>query len=202
MLPWEHAAIAYLLYSGYSRWCRGALPAARPVLVVLIASQLPDLLDKPLAWQFGLVPSGRSVAHSAFIAVPLALAALELARRRDGTPLGAGFAIGYLSHLATDAVPLYPGRSTSFASVLWPLVEYEPATQYEGFLEQTLEILTAAATSLAEPSPSDLTGLAFVGLLLGVWLLDGAPGARPLLGLARRRIDAIRTAVSRRRSPN
>ena len=78
MFPWEHAAVAYLLYAGYARWHDGTAPGGWAVLVVLVASQLPDLIDKPLAWQFGLLPSGRSLAHSVFVAVPVVVVVVAL----------------------------------------------------------------------------------------------------------------------------
>lgn len=200
MLPWEHAAIAYLLYSGYSRFRYDEPPAGWPVLVVLFASQLPDLIDKPMAWQFGLFPSGRSVAHSVFVGVPLSLVVLELARRREALPLGAAFAIGYLSHLATDAVPLYPGASTSFESILWPLVIYEPHAEYpDGFVERTLEILlgTNPIPALQDPGATATVGVAMSAVLIVVWILDGTPGLRELGILLRLPVKTMRSVLSR-----
>lgn len=195
MLPWEHAAIAYLLYSGYARWRTGAPPAGWPVLVVLFASQLPDLIDKPLAWHVGILPHGRSLGHSVFFGVPLSLGVITLARRRGRPELGPAFAIGYLSHLATDAVPLYPGASTSFESILWPVVTREPTHSYEGFLERTQRLLVADYPSILElePSANALVGIAMVGVLLVIWILDGAPGRRELSVLVRWPIERVRS---------
>ncbi|MFC4438588.1 MULTISPECIES: metal-dependent hydrolase [Natrialbaceae] len=186
MYPWEHAAVAYLLYAGYTRWRTGTAPAGWAVLVVLFASQLPDLLDKPLAWQFALIPSGRSLAHSVFVAVPLALVVLAVARRHEATPLGVAFTIGSLSHLATDAVSLYPGGSTSPATVLWPLVSYESATDAAASdstaAAQTGDILLGAYPSLValEPTGEVLVRLGIVGMAGLVWVHDGRPGVREL----------------------
>ncbi len=194
MLPWEHAAIAYLLYSGYSRVRYRSLPAGWPVLVVLFASQLPDLIDKPLAWQFGLIPSGRSVAHSIFVAVPLVIVVSAIARRRDRAAMGSAFAIGYLSHLATDAVPLYPGAGTSFESILWPLVSQDHVPrQYDGVIEPTIAILSAALSSILTltPTPNAIVGLGLVGLMAAVWIRDGTPGLREIGVLLRWPISAL-----------
>lgn len=211
MYPWEHAAVAYLLYSGYARWRDEAPPAGWAVLVVLVASQFPDLLDKPLAWQFGLLPSGRSLAHSVFVAVSLVLVVSVLARRRDRAPLGIAFGLGYLSHLATDAVPLSPGGSVSPASVLWPLVTYESSFESEGtagaasadatggsaggVLDRTADIFLEAYPSLIalEPTAADLLGLGIVVIAGLVWLADGRPGGRELEAVLRRPIDVVRS---------
>lgn len=191
MFPWEHAAIAYLCYAGYARWRDGMAPTGWPVLVVLGASQLPDLIGKPLAWQVGLFPSGRSLAHSVFVAVPVAVVVLSLARRHDRTPLGVAVAIGVLSHLATDAVALYPGGSTSLESVLWPLATYESSVTTggteAGAVEHTGGILVSAYPSLitGEPTLEVVVRLGLVGLAGCVWLADGRPGIRELRYLIR-----------------
>ncbi|WP_306052085.1 metal-dependent hydrolase [Natronococcus wangiae] len=210
MYPWEHAAVAYLLYAGYARWHTGASPAGRAALVVLVASQLPDLIDKTLAWQFALIPSGRSLAHSVFVAVLLALVVLAVARRHEATPLGAAFAIGYLSHLATDTVSLYPGGSVSLAGVLWPIIIYQPSAERigdssseatepvaGGVVEQTGDILSGAYPSLValEPTGEVLVRLGIVALAGVVWLHDGCPGLRELRRVIRRRITAVRSWV-------
>lgn len=70
MYPWEHAAVASPLSAGSARWRTGATPGGWAVLVVLVAAQLPDLLDTPLAWQVGFLPSGRALAHRWSSAVP------------------------------------------------------------------------------------------------------------------------------------
>jgi hypothetical protein len=54
MWPPGHLAVAYLLVS-WGRRIRGDSPVtAGTMLALAVASQLPDLLDKPLAWVFAL----------------------------------------------------------------------------------------------------------------------------------------------------
>jgi hypothetical protein len=204
MYPWEHAAVAYLLYAGYARWRTGAPPGGWAVLVVLVASQLPDLIDKPLAWQVGLLPSGRSLAHSVFVAVPLVVMIVVLVRRYEQRPLGIAFAVGYFSHLVTDAVSVT--GSVSPASVLWPLATYESSRETTGagggadgagepggVLGQTADIFLDAYPSLValEPTGADLISLGIVVLAGFIWLYDGRPGVRELGCLGRRTIAAV-----------
>ena len=64
MWPWGHLAVGYLVYSGLSRWRFGRLPGSVATLAVALGTQLPDLVDKPLAWTVNVLASGRSLAHS------------------------------------------------------------------------------------------------------------------------------------------
>ena len=41
------------------------------MLALAIGTQLPDLIDKPLTYQFAVLPSGRSLGHSLFFAAVL-----------------------------------------------------------------------------------------------------------------------------------
>jgi hypothetical protein len=204
MYPWEHAAVAYLLYAGYARWRAGTAPGGWAVLVVLVASQLPDLIDKPLAWQVGLLPSGRSLAHSVFVAVPLVVMIVVLVRRYEQRPLGLAFAVGYFSHLVTDAVSV--DGSISPTSVLWPLATYESSRETTGdgggtdgagepggVLGQTTDIFLDAYPSIValEPTRADLISLGIVVLAGLVWLYDGHPGVRELGCLGRRTVAAV-----------
>lgn len=197
MLPWEHAAVAYLLYSGYSRLRYGRPPNGWAVLMVLFASQLPDLIDKPLAWQFGLIPSGRSLAHSVFVGVPLSVGAVVFARQRGFPEIGSAFWIGYLSHLVTDAVPLYPGAGTSFDSILWPLISQEPSTTEGGFFERAIEILIGNYPTLLEldPTPAVMVGVAMISLMALVWIFDGLPGLRETAQLFSWPLTKLRTTL-------
>ena len=183
MWPWEHLAFGYVLWSGYVhlRRRRGARPDE--ALAVAVGTQLPDLIDKPLAWTFDVLPSGISLAHSLTLALPAAAAALVLGRRTDRIGAAAAFVVAYASHLLGDA--LYPfawGRSFSLSFLFWPLVPASSPT-VDGFLGNFLYYLDSFATSLA--SPTGLVYLAIEAALLGtalvLWVWDGTPGPRSLL---------------------
>lgn len=131
MWPWGHAAVGYLCYSAL-RLARGRdLPVAwAPVLAVGVGTQFPDLVDKPLAWEFGLLSAGRSLAHSLVILLPLL--ALLWAWVGDGKRhLVAAFGVGLLSHPLADALyPTLDGRFRTLGFFLWPLLPlptYEPS---------------------------------------------------------------------------
>ena len=87
MWPWEHAAVGYLLLSLGSRASGRGPPSTPAVLALLFGTQLPDLVDKPLSWEFDLFPSGYAVGHSALVAVPVGLLVLALGRRRPSSGL-------------------------------------------------------------------------------------------------------------------
>lgn len=122
MLPLGHFAVAYLLYSVGCRVLARRVPTAREVVLVGFASQFPDLVDKPLA-AVGVLPTGRSLAHSfltlGFLSVGLAV----VARRLDRRFVAAAFTVGSVSHSLADAAPgLITGRVTPVGGgfLLWP----------------------------------------------------------------------------------
>ena len=183
MWPWEHLAFGYLLWSGYVhlRRRRGARPDE--ALAVAVGSQFPDLIDKPLAWTFAVLPSGISLAHSLTLALPAAAVALVLGRRTDRRGAAAAFVVAYASHLLGDAIyPFVWGHSFSLSFLLWPLVPASSPT-VNGFLSNFLYYLDSFAASLA--SPMGVVYLAIEAALLGaalvLWVSDGTPGPRSLL---------------------
>jgi membrane-bound metal-dependent hydrolase YbcI (DUF457 family) len=137
MWPWGHAAVGYLCYSAL-RLARGSdLPVAWPtVLAVGVGTQVPDLVDKPLAWGLGLLPGGRSLAHSLLILLPLLAVLWAWADRgsdsdRRERRLVAAFGVGLLSHPFADALyPVLGGDLRTLTFLLWPLLglpAYDPS---------------------------------------------------------------------------
>lgn len=138
MMPWGHFAVAYLPYAIYSLLRYRTFPGKRPTLLLLFATQLPDLIDKPLAWSFHLLPSGRSLAHSVLIAVPLVLAVSWLAWIYHCPEVGSLFTLGYLSHLYGDfyqtVLYLPPDEWAPYlAGLYWPLLPVQ-TTETMAFL--------------------------------------------------------------------
>lgn len=194
MWPWEHLAVGYLLFSLGARTLGRDPPEDVEVVVLAVATQLPDLIDKPLSWGFGVFPTGHAVAHSAFVAIPVGVAVLVAAKRVGRFRLAVVFDVGYWSHLAADVLdPLRSGGTPVVSRVLWPFANntgYE--TDYglsrglvyiDRFLSELL---------LADPTAVFLLYLLLPLATLGIWLVDGAPG----IGLLGRVARGIRRRVS------
>lgn len=173
MQPVVHLAVGYLCYAGYTRWKHGREPTDVPALVAVFGAGLADLIDKPL-YAVGFVPVGRTIGHSLLVAV-LILLVWTLAVGRDQRTLGVAFAIGYLSHIATD-VPWHvlSGDLDELGFLLWPITEM-PA--YTG------------VKPLGTVAGIEVTTLWLEALVLGVgialWWFDGRPG----LGAIRRVVE-------------
>jgi len=184
MWPWEHLAVGYLAYSLYCHLRGDGPPGGWPVVALAVGTQLPDLIDKPLSWSLGLLASGHSLGHSAFVAVPAAAlavgAAAALGRRRAGE----GFAVGYLTHLPGDVFyPLVRGGRPNVDAVLWPLAP-APVSEANVGLFQTFRRLFGRYAS--ELLAGDLSAylaleLGLLGGVVALWVYDGMPPVRALL---------------------
>lgn len=189
MWPWEHLAVGYLCYSLAARGLGRDPPTDVEVAVLAVATQLPDLVDKPLSWEFGVFPTGHAVAHSALVAVPVGAAVLAVARRRGRLRTGIAFEVGHWSHLAADVLdPLRAGGTPVVSRVLWPVVKGAGYGTDYGLARGVVYIerfLSGLAT--ADPAGVFLLYLLIPLATFGVWLADGAPGTG-LLGRAARGI--------------
>ena len=178
MWPMGHLAVAYLLYAGYCRARGRERPGEVPTLVVLFGSLFPDLVDKPLAWYLGVLPTGRTLAHSLLVLVPLTLGLYALARRRGHPEYGVAFAIGTLSHAFVDAAPVLWDPNADAGFLLWPLV---PVPAYE---DGAPTVTALFAASLGDPY--FLAEFVLLALALVLWRRQGHPGVGPLLALTDR----------------
>ena len=142
MDPVSHGALAYLLYVGYAFISGQRLPLGWALVPLAIGSQLPDLIDKPLAY-WGVLVYGRSLAHSVFTMTVICASVWWLTRspradrdnqathtrtrvRRIVTairqPLPAALTIGYLAHLIGDSWALIArGDWLSARFLLYPV---------------------------------------------------------------------------------
>lgn len=188
MWPWEHLSIGYLLYSGTVRAIYRHSPLSDSVIVLGIATQLPDLIDKPGNWVFDVLPSGTSVGHSVFVAVPVSVAAVGLARKHGATEFGIAFGAGYLSHLLGDVVyPVLMGGGPAIGAVLWPFgPDYAPETR--DALSIVTDFFTEYVVYLASPKGVAyvLLEAVFLSFTFLVWLRDGMPGVDRIRGLSER----------------
>ncbi len=165
MQPVVHLAVGYLCYAAYTRLHHGREPADLPALVAVFAAGLADLIDKPLD-AAGVVPVGRTIGHSLLFVIPLVLLVWIVASRRDRRLLGVAFAIGYLSHVATD-IPWHvlSGDFDELGFLLWPVTEM-PA--YTG------------VKPLGTVAGIEITTLWLEAVILvaavACWWMDGRPG--------------------------
>ncbi|WP_458210521.1 metal-dependent hydrolase [Haladaptatus sp. NG-SE-30] len=180
MWPWGHLAVGYLLYSGFCRvrWQRP--PVETAAILVAFGTQFPDLIDKPLAWTFGVLPTGRSLTHSLVLASLLLGIAFVYARRSDRMhpTHWAAFATGYLSHLFADALyPLWTGEYAYTAFLLWPVTTTPPYETQQSFVAHFMQM---------EVTSFFLVQLLLMAGALIVWWLDGTPGKNLLQSGTRR----------------
>ena len=189
MWPWEHVAVGYLAYSAFSRVVWREAPSTRGALVLGLAALAPDLVDKPLAWGLGVLPSGKSLAHSLFALLPLSGLAAIVGTRRGSHRGPAAFVLGYASHLAGDvAYPLVVRGDLRAEFLLWPLVPARGSA--DSVLPHVRDLLDSFLAFLATPRGAVYLA-AEVGLLvaaLAVWVADGTP----VLDALRRRLT-VRT---------
>ncbi|WP_224448753.1 metal-dependent hydrolase [Haloprofundus salilacus] len=167
MWPWGHAALGYLLYRLCS-WQREWRLSDGPVIALAIGTQFPDLVDKPLAWTFGVIPSGRSLTHSLISAAIVLAIILYITRKRNREPLGIAFAVGYLGHLLGDAlVPLLELDFVFLRFLAWPLYPPPPYESDSSFLAHLQNI---------EMTSFFMLELLIFCIAVVIWIYDGYPG--------------------------
>jgi hypothetical protein len=167
MWPWGHLAFGYVLYSVVTRVTRGRSPEWPAVALLALGTQMPDLVDKPLAWTFGILPSGRSLAHSLLFGT-LFVVVVAVGLRRLSLPGADAFAIGYFSHIAGDSIrPLLAGNFADLTFLFYPVLPVPEGTPSVGILSYVLN---------ADLSGGLLFEIGMAAAVMLLWLLDGAPG--------------------------
>lgn len=170
MWPWGHVAVAYLIYSVFVRRQYRQLPDSVPAFALLIGSQLPDLIDKPLSWSFGVLPGGRTLAHSVFFAALVLPALLAIAAHYEYLRAGVALCIGHVTHLLADLPPsFFTGEFGGATFLFWPVLDQpdyaEPESLLAGFLRYSM-------------GTYEWFQLALFGFAVVVWYYDGQPGVR------------------------
>ena len=174
MWPLGHAAVAYLCYTALQR-AREVPQYGLAVVLLAVGSQFPDLIDKPLSWRLGLLPTGRSLAHSLVILVPVVVLVSLVAARYDRAEYGIAFSVGALSHVLADSLPVLWGDA-EIAYLLWPLFAVEP---YPSGPPTVVGLLVESLGN-----PYFLFEFALAGLAVGLWRREGYPGLGALRRLA------------------
>lgn len=168
MWPIGHVAIAYLLYTGSTRLRSLGPPAAGPAFVACFGGLFPDIVDKPLAWYLDALPTGRTLAHSLLVLVPLCLLVYIVLRRYDRGEYGVAFAIGAISHSLVDALPVLWDDEASASFLLWP---YWSVESYESGAPGVLELLSASLSQ-----PYFYLEFVLLGVAIAIWWAEGKPG--------------------------
>lgn len=170
MWPWGHVAVGYLAWSLVVRRGAARNPTNRDFWVLLVGTQFPDFVDKPLAWVLGVLPAGRSLAHSLLTASLVVVLGYALARRYRRAALGVAFGVGYFSHILADAVaPLSRGQYHAVSYLLWPLL---PPPVY-GNSPAIVAHLFGTTLSLV-----GVLQLLLLALAIVQWFHDDLPGTR------------------------
>lgn len=189
MMPWEHAIVGYITYSLFVHAVYREAPTAAGTLIVVFASVLPDLVDKPLGWEFGVFQTGYAIGHSIFVAVPLAILVGVLAYTLGASKLGWAFGIGYLVHLPADVVlmSLWLGHFP-FSRILWPIRTAGPPPG-EG-LQDGIIVAVGKYIQVFTETPQSPYAMFVMGLTVFVvvlWVADGMPVARELIARLRKK---------------
>lgn len=145
MWPWGHLGLGYLL--ALPLLIRLDLDDDYVALAALaVGTQLPDLVDKPLAWTFEVMPYGRAAAHSLVVLAGAAVLVLVGLRSvRVGVPLLAG----WTTHLVGDIVyPLADGAVGEVTFLAWPLVALPEPTGDHGILAYFRTLSLTGETAL------------------------------------------------------
>jgi len=189
MWPWEHAIMGYLVYSLFCHTIYRDSPTGLEAFAAVFASVLPDLIDKPLAWEYGVFDAGYALGHSIFFAVPLSIAVGLVARSVGRPRTGLAFGLAYLIHLPADVVDAYVRNGVYQPELmLWPLETVEGGDSNQGFVDYFFQLFGRYQSELLAGDLSTYlwiqVGLAGFAVLL--WLYDGAPVLREcLLGCKR-----------------
>jgi membrane-bound metal-dependent hydrolase YbcI (DUF457 family) len=147
------------------------------VFAVVVGSQLPDLVDKPLAWTFEVLPSGRSLMHSLFAVVAVVTLTYWVSQRFQREEITAWLGLGMVSHSFVDLGPDvmigllqgHWGQLQWTTYLLWPLLAAPPYPNDDSFMQHFLALALDQYVLLQ-------FGLFAVAAV--VWFRSDAPGYR------------------------
>jgi hypothetical protein len=181
MLPWGHLAVGYFVYTVSVRVRGQRAPRGGPTLVLALGTQLPDLVDKPLNWWFGIF-DGRGIAHSLLVIVPVCVIALSVAHAYERRESGIALSVGLLSHLFADSwQALLSGQFGQVTFLLWPLFpvpRYPKDSLFDHLAAWLLQIRTLPSDPVAFFTGRFGTQFVLLVVLVLIWALDGFPGVK------------------------
>lgn len=166
MFPPVHAGVAYLCYSIVVRLREGRVPTGAVAGAAVVGGVVPDAIDLS-RYFLGVAPTTRTVGHAPPVAALLVgLIALLIGRTSLSNRVAVAFAVGYLSHLAADAVwPLLLWLPEELRYLGWPVTRQPP---YEG---------TKVLATVGEVTVTTLwVELPLLAAAVALWWADGRPG--------------------------
>jgi len=175
MWPWGHLAVGYLCYVAAIQVRDDGEQTFATLAAVVVGTQFPDLVDKPLAWTFSVLPSGRSLAHSLLVAGIVIAGIYWFARRRGRGEAAIAFGIGTISHSLVDLGPnviwgLLHGNWSQLewtTYLLWPVFAPPPYPNDDSFVQHFADLVL---------DPCMAFQLTLFAIAVVVWLGSGAPG--------------------------
>jgi membrane-bound metal-dependent hydrolase YbcI (DUF457 family) len=124
MSPIEHFIIAVIPVGTAILLFTRRRPPASVIGAAFVGSQFPDLIDKPLAFYSGAIPTGRVFMHSLPVAIPFLLAVGVYGWRTNTNMLSLAFVFGHLSHIIGDTYQTLLGPNPALSpDLLWPFVD-------------------------------------------------------------------------------
>lgn len=127
--PLGHLAFGYLSIVALARvrdW-EFQYPHGLTLALLAIGTQLPDIIDKPLAYA-GVLPNGRSLAHSLLILTPVVFLGVRYLTHKGYESEARVLAVAIASHLLGDSYLLILRQEwRELGFLLWPVV---PGLQY------------------------------------------------------------------------
>lgn len=178
MWPWDHLAFGYLLYLVLRVWKPWPQPDDLTFIVLAIGTQLPDVIDKPLAWSVGLLPSGLSLGHSMVFLGILTSLAVSVSNRYGRPELAGALITGVASHLIGDVLfALLVGSPKPYQFLFWPVIPTvtEPSVGLAPTIgELWLNYIKFLSTSRG--AVYLIINLTFIVMVLTIWISNGTPG--------------------------
>lgn len=192
MWPWGHLAVGYLIYVVWAQHRQDSIQRPLAILALVIGTQFPDAVDKPLAWTVTVLPSGRSFAHSLLTAGVIIAVLYRISQHFNRRDAVLAFSIGYVSHILSDLGPEVVGglllgdfdQLQWMTYLVWPLLPVPPYPSDDSFLAHF------AAFSV---DPYVTAQLGLFATAVAVWVWSGAPGGTEIRDQLRR----YRTSLGR-----
>lgn len=120
MSPIEHFIIAVIPVGVVVLILTRRRPPASVIGAVFFGSQFPDLIDKPLAYEVSILPTGRVFMHSLPIAIPFFLVVGVYGWRTNRKVMSVAFVFAHFTHIVADTQKTLLGANQPNSDLFWP----------------------------------------------------------------------------------